>query len=124
MSDTPRRSDMGRWTQAEFEIQAAVECVEKLGADPRLTNAVILLGKARDRVADFIDKVNLDPAITQPMPFASRPFDAMMGRLDRVLSELMVASDDEALDEADRQTLLHHADDLIGVAEALRRKLL
>lgn len=123
MDDTPRRRDLNRWTDAERAIQAATDEVERVGADPRLTNAVLLLGKARERVADFIDGVEQDPATTQPMPFAVRPFDAMIGRVDRVLSELVVECDSDRLDEADKQTLLHHADDLIGVAEAIRRKL-
>lgn len=47
-------------------------------------------------------------------------FDAMIGRLDRVLSEfLLTAREFETeLDEADRQTIKHHADDLIGVGKA------
>jgi hypothetical protein len=47
-------------------------------------------------------------------------FDAMIGRLDRVLSEFLLAAreDGEELDEADRQTIKHHAEDLIGVGKA------
>jgi hypothetical protein len=44
-----------------------------------------------------------------------RPLDAMIGRLDRILSEFLVMAADATLDEADRQTIKHHADDLIGV---------
>jgi hypothetical protein len=46
-----------------------------------------------------------------------RPFDGMIGRLDRLLSEFLAAARGE-LDEADRQTIKHHADDLIGVGNA------
>ena len=42
-------------------------------------------------------------------------FNRMIGDLDRALSEFLVASERE-LDEADRQTMKHHCDDLIGVA--------
>jgi hypothetical protein len=45
-------------------------------------------------------------------------FDSMIGRLDRVLSEFLTAAKDEEIDEADRQTIKHHADDLIGVGKA------
>lgn len=40
---------------AEKAIQEAIWEVEKIGADSKLTEAVILLGKAKDLVADFID---------------------------------------------------------------------
>lgn len=52
-----------------------------------------------------------------------RPLDAMIGKLDRLLSEFLIYADDRSLDEADRQTLKHHADDLIGVGKSALRKL-
>lgn len=52
-----------------------------------------------------------------------RPIDAMIGKLDRLLSEFLAHADDSNLDEADRQTLKHHADDLIGVGNAALKKL-
>jgi hypothetical protein len=56
-SESPRRIDTLRWTHAERAIQNAVNIVESMGADVRLTDAVILLGRARGRVADFVDGV-------------------------------------------------------------------
>lgn len=60
MSDTteqfPRRNRVDLWTPAEKAIQAAVDEVEKAGADPLLTDAVILLSQARSKVADYVDK--------------------------------------------------------------------
>jgi hypothetical protein len=56
-SDVPRRIDMSRWTPAERAIQHAVDAIEAMGADVRLTDAVILLSQARDKVADFVDGV-------------------------------------------------------------------
>mgnify|MGYP001586543406 CR=1 FL=1 len=41
----------------EAAIRHSVLLVEAMGADPRLTDAVCLLGAARERVADFIDGV-------------------------------------------------------------------
>lgn len=58
MSDIPRRHQMLRWCEAEHKIQAAVDAVEVMDADVRLTDAVILLGRARERVADFVDGVS------------------------------------------------------------------
>lgn len=53
--EIPRRNRMDLWTPAEKAIQNAVDEVEKMAADVRLTDAVILLSKAREKVADFVD---------------------------------------------------------------------
>lgn len=49
-------------------------------------------------------------------------FDGVIGRLDRCLSEFLDLFSAE-LDEPDRQTLKHHADDLIGVGSSMLKKL-
>lgn len=54
-------------------------------------------------------------------PDPARPFDEMIGRLDRVLSEFLIEAARAELDEADRQTIKHHADDLIGVGQKALR---
>lgn len=54
----PRRACVDLMKKPELAIRAAIHAVEEAGADPRLTRAVILLGKAQDRVADFIDGVD------------------------------------------------------------------
>jgi len=51
---------MDLWCPAEKAIAAAVAAVEAMPADTRLTDAVCLLGRARDRVADFVDGVESD----------------------------------------------------------------
>lgn len=53
--DIPRRADVLRYTRAERAILAAMLAVEDMGADVRLTDAVVLLGKAKDAVADYVD---------------------------------------------------------------------
>jgi hypothetical protein len=57
MSDNgfPRRIRRDLYTPAEQAISAAVTAVEAVGADVRLTNAVIKLGEAQRDVADYID---------------------------------------------------------------------
>ena len=49
-------------------------------------------------------------------------FDARIGRLDRCLSEFLDLFSID-IDEPDRQTLKHHADDLIGVGNSMLEKL-
>lgn len=51
----PRRAQLEKLTPAERAIYDAVQVVESMPADVRLTDAVILLQAARDSVADFID---------------------------------------------------------------------
>jgi hypothetical protein len=58
MSDTnefPRRSRLDLMTPAEKAIYEAINEVERIGADVKLTNAVIKLQEAKELVADFID---------------------------------------------------------------------
>jgi len=51
----PTRADRTLMTPAELAITAAMHAVEDAGASIALTDAVILLGKARDRVADHAE---------------------------------------------------------------------
>jgi len=50
-----RRNDMTLMCAAELKIVEAVETVERMAADSRLTDAVTLLQQARDKVADYVD---------------------------------------------------------------------
>ena len=53
--DVPRRNRVSEMTAAELAIRIAIEVVEAAGCDVRLTDAVVLLGRAQERVADFVD---------------------------------------------------------------------
>jgi hypothetical protein len=52
----PRRARLDLLEPAERAIVRAVDAVESMGADVRLTDAVVALGKARDHVADVVDE--------------------------------------------------------------------
>jgi hypothetical protein len=57
MSNTiPRRLRLDLHTAAEKAIYDAVQEVEKIGADVRLTRAVQLLAEAKELVADVVDE--------------------------------------------------------------------
>jgi hypothetical protein len=56
MSKIPRRIRLDKFTPAEKAIWDAVQEVEKAGCDILLTDAVNLLQKAREKVADFVDR--------------------------------------------------------------------
>lgn len=89
MSDIefPRRCYLHKMTPAELAIFEAIQAVEKLPPDVRLTEAVVFLSKATDRVADFVDGINnmpssellpdppeLKPRFWDPLhPFATEP---------------------------------------------------
>lgn len=59
-NEFPRRSRLDLNTPAERAIYDAMQEVEKVGADTRLTEAVILLSKARDLVADYVDSIGVE----------------------------------------------------------------
>jgi hypothetical protein len=54
-NEIPRRARMDHWIPAERAIYDAKQAVESVGAHLFLTQAVILLGRAQDKVADFVD---------------------------------------------------------------------
>ena len=58
MSDNkfPRRSCIFLLTPAEKAVFDAVNAVENVGADVRLTDAVVLLQQAREKLADYFDE--------------------------------------------------------------------
>lgn len=55
MSQIPRRSRLDKMSMGERAIFDATQVVEGMGAHPWLTEAVVLLGKAREKVADYVD---------------------------------------------------------------------
>ena len=72
----PRRIRRDLWTPAERAIYDAIQAVEDAGADERLTDAVILLGRAKDRVGDYVDGI-----------VAGRFEPDLVGRLRRLVNE-------------------------------------
>jgi len=56
-TEIPRRNRLDLNTPAEKAIYEAIQEVEELGADVKLTEAVTLLVKAKDMVADYVDKL-------------------------------------------------------------------
>lgn len=53
----PRRIDLLRNTPAELAIRHALDQVELMGCHELLTEAVVLLGQAREKVADYVDRL-------------------------------------------------------------------
>lgn len=54
-SDLPRRCRLDRCTNSELAITKAMIEVEKDGCDSRLTEAIMLLEEARNKVSDVVD---------------------------------------------------------------------
>jgi len=52
---TPRRARLDLNTVAELSIYNAIIEVEKIGADVALTDIVILLNQAKEKLADYIE---------------------------------------------------------------------
>lgn len=61
----PRRMDVERHTPCEHAIRFAMRAVEQSGAHPLLTDAVVLLQQAFDKVADYVD---LQPVADEVSP--------------------------------------------------------
>lgn len=57
MTAIGRRCYLEKMTKAERAIYDAMQAVEEMPPDVRLTDAVVLLGHAKDRVADYVDDV-------------------------------------------------------------------
>lgn len=55
MPEIPRRNRLDLHTPAEHAIDQAMQVVEDAGAHPLLTEAVILLAQAKDKVADYVE---------------------------------------------------------------------
>jgi hypothetical protein len=55
-SDFVRRNNEDYMTPCETAIRKAMLEIEKMPADTRLTEAVVLLGQAKDKVGDFVDE--------------------------------------------------------------------
>lgn len=52
-----RRIHVELQTPSEKAIGDALKLVENMGADPRLTEASVLLSQARSKVADYVDEL-------------------------------------------------------------------
>lgn len=77
--DAPRRCYVEKRSLSETAIADAVEVVEQMPADERLTAAVVLLGQAQDKVAEWVDanlghpaSTPVGPRIEQPQSLAER----------------------------------------------------
>lgn len=60
----PRRNCIDKMVPAELAITNVIRQIETMGADVRLTEAQILLGQARDKVADYVDDMRGRGGIT------------------------------------------------------------
>jgi hypothetical protein len=73
--DPCRRNNTALMAEIEIDIMDATTAVENIGAHPWLTDAVVLLVKARNKVADYIDLVPRQPARPPaPSPDGIPPF--------------------------------------------------
>jgi len=56
MENFPRRNQLDKCTPAELAIFNAMQEVEKVGADLKLTAAIQKLQEAKELVADYVDE--------------------------------------------------------------------
>ncbi|MEI8142878.1 MAG: hypothetical protein WCG90_08435 [Chitinophagia bacterium] len=54
-NEIPRRNQLYLNTEAEKAIYDAIQEVEKVGVDPKLTDIVVMLANAKEKLSDYID---------------------------------------------------------------------
>jgi hypothetical protein len=69
----PRRQTTDLLLYEELAIRSAVAAVERMGADPVLTEVVMLLDQARERLADYVESQLLAPPAPMPANFLREP---------------------------------------------------
>lgn len=85
----PRRARVDLLTPAERAIREAIIAVEEVGADPLLTEALVLLGHARERLADYVDRENVSKlqlvyeALSEILPPDARGWHTFKVRMRR-----------------------------------------
>lgn len=84
MKDFPRRNQLDKCTTAELAIYKAVEEVENIGADQRLTGAVMKLNDARILVANFVDEIPL-PGFLERLIDEKNELDVKSAKLESFL---------------------------------------
>jgi|WetSurMetagenome_2_1015567.scaffolds.fasta_scaffold1507625_1 hypothetical protein len=55
MQDFPRRKQLDKMEPEELALFALTQQIEKMGAHPLLTDVVILLGEAREKLGAYVD---------------------------------------------------------------------
>lgn len=61
----PRRRRIDLMTPEETKIREAVLAVEALGAHPLLTETSVILQKARDKLADYVERDDPNREMTE-----------------------------------------------------------
>lgn len=120
--DAPRRIRRDKHSPAEKAITDAMDAVESMTADERLTDAVVLLGKARDSVADFIDGVP-----KKDTPAASARSDAEAVRDVRVFGGGQITNSIRrliaTLDDRELGPIVRSMPETVSLAEYLTKSL-
>lgn len=63
INNAPRRIRVDLYTPEEILIREAMLAVEKLGADPLLTDCVMKLSDAKEKLSDYVDKLQLEDKV-------------------------------------------------------------
>lgn len=70
-NNIPRRAMLTTMVPAELGIHEAVNKIELLGADERLTNAINLMWQAKEMISDYVDENGIT-AEAQPATFGEQ----------------------------------------------------
>lgn len=106
----PRRAQLELNTPAELAIRGAIQAVEEVGVDPLLTDAVVLLGLAREKVADYTDGPDLAAINNITYTLASQIWSAQAD-----LEGHGIEKPFDKLPESTRETYINNARIVIGL---------
>ncbi len=122
----PNRLDL--MSPAEKKISEAIYEVEKIGADVLLTDAVILLGKARDKTYEYLRQNNIetnndDLAYRQMLEREKAVVDKLKSKgLSASQPAAKEATQEEAIEILTELCKLKHYKDTVGKDEIYEKK--
>jgi len=103
MSNFPRRCYVDKLTPAELAVRAAIHKVESVGADPLLTDVVVLLNEAAAKLADFVDAKDAK----NDNAYASHRYDFNLPVADFIKQMRADGQTDDTINHALDQRLKH-----------------
>lgn len=95
-NDIPRRSRQDLMHESELAIVHAVDIIEGMDADVRLTEAINLLSQAREKVADYIDakleqKIDHIEHAKESVPTIDDEFNKLLYMAERLVFDIRSA---------------------------------
>lgn len=119
MNTIPRRNQIDKFVPAELAIYKAMEEVEKMDADVRLTNAINKLSKAKDFVSNFVDQIPM-PGLIERLIDEKNELDAKAAKLE----VFMMKDEFKVIDIAQQSLLRIQFKAMLTYSQCLQERLM